>query len=329
MSKIKRGIFCFPSKQSGDEKTRRNFRYSRILRNFDIDSITVDTETEYNELPKFVNDFKPDFLMYARRRQLIEPLIKIKKLFPDVSLIGWLPDARKNLYDYAPFVIELYDLADLFLCKTRGSVEKFQNVFKQCKDVRWWPEGSELGQHDRREPTAAAVEKYGHDVIFMGARRGFPYTTPEPGGRIRLIQHIKNKGIDLKLVAYNEQGSGKIGGGEWSMACNAAKIVLGHCGLADVSCSNPQRDFRVIASGGFLLTEHVLDCELLFKVGEEIVTYTTADDCVDKIRYYLEHEEERKVIQDAGYESRFRHSIIDRFKEFLCMVEEVKSCQHS
>ena len=39
-----------------------------------------------------------------------------------------------------------------------------------------------------------------------------------------------------------------------------------------------------------------------FKVGEEIETYSSLDECLDKISYYLEHEDVRQKIAEAGYE---------------------------
>ena len=174
-------------------------------------------------------------------------------------------------------------------------------------------------------PNQESMKKYGHDVIFMGQERDFLHHTPAPGGRTGLIKYIQEQEIDLKLVSYNKKGSGKIGGSEWNMACNAAKIVLGHCGWANTACSTAQRDYRVIASGGFLLTEYIQEMELQFEVGVEIATYTTNENCVEKIRYYLEHEEERKTIQEAGYASRSKHSITDRFRDLVQILERVKA----
>jgi len=319
---LKRGMFLF-SHPLSKKSPRESFRHCRQVKEFGIDSVVVDAETEYDQFPKLVDDFKPDFLAISRRCQFL-PLLRIITIeHPEIVIVGMFPDVRHHVKEYGQKVIDFYDLCDVIFVKTRGSIDDWKNNLKSCRNIIWWPQGVELETWKHARPNQEILNKYNHDVIFMGAKRGYPYTTPEPGGRIRLIQHIKNKGIDLKLVAYNEQGSGKISGYEWNAACNTAKIVLGHCGLADVSCSNSQRDYRVIASGGFLLTEHVLDCELLFKPGIEIATYTTADDCVDKIRYYLEHEEERKVIQDAGYESRVRHDIMGRFKTFLEIVDKI------
>lgn len=41
---------------------------------------------------------------------------------------------------------------------------------------------------------------------------------------------------------------------------------------------------------------------LIYEDGKEAVYYENSDDAIDKIAYYLEHEEERIKIAKAGYE---------------------------
>lgn len=60
------------------------------------------------------------------------------------------------------------------------------------------------------------------------------------------------------------------------------------------------RDFEVPMCGGFYLVEYMKEREEFFAIGEEIVCYRDFGDLVDKIRYYLSHENERKAIAEAG-----------------------------
>jgi spore maturation protein CgeB len=61
-----------------------------------------------------------------------------------------------------------------------------------------------------------------------------------------------------------------------------------------------------ISDGGDYLNE-------FFRVGEEILGYKDADDLIDKIRYYLAHEEERRAIALNGYRRVMRdHRFKDR-----------------
>lgn len=61
------------------------------------------------------------------------------------------------------------------------------------------------------------------------------------------------------------------------------------------------RDFEVPMSGGFYMVEYMEELEEFFKIGDEIVCYTDKEDLVNKIKYYLMHDEEREKISQAGH----------------------------
>ena len=71
-----------------------------------------------------------------------------------------------------------------------------------------------------------------------------------------------------------------------------------------------------MAAGGFLLEQHCIDIDKWFDIGKECVTYNTNEDCLTKIKYYLEHEDERKQIALEGQKSAHKkHKYIDRIKQ--------------
>lgn len=75
------------------------------------------------------------------------------------------------------------------------------------------------------------------------------------------------------------------------------------------------RDFEVPMSGGFYMVEYMEDLEEFFKIGQEIVCYKDADDLVDKIKYYLRHDDQREAIRRAGYDRCVRdHTWHKRFE---------------
>ena len=62
----------------------------------------------------------------------------------------------------------------------------------------------------------------------------------------------------------------------------------------------PQRVFDILACGGFCITNYQQEIAEYFTDGQELVMYTSMADLADKVRYYLEHEEERKQIAENG-----------------------------
>jgi len=82
------------------------------------------------------------------------------------------------------------------------------------------------------------------------------------------------------------------------------------------------RPFEITGSGGFCITGAADDIESYFAPDEEIVIYKDTPDLIEKIRYYLEHDEERARIQKAGYERALReHSYEARLRDIFRELE--------
>lgn len=60
------------------------------------------------------------------------------------------------------------------------------------------------------------------------------------------------------------------------------------------------RVFDVLACGGFLMTSWNPNIVELFEDGKELVTFSSIEELVDKCRFFLENEEERQQIAQAG-----------------------------
>lgn len=74
------------------------------------------------------------------------------------------------------------------------------------------------------------------------------------------------------------------------------------------------RTFEIPGSGGFLLSQDAGNLEEYFVPEKEIAVFTDTDDLLDKIKYYLEHDEKREAIRQAGYQRAIRdHSFEHRF----------------
>lgn len=85
--------------------------------------------------------------------------------------------------------------------------------------------------------------------------------------------------------------------------------------LRSILSGIPLRVLDIMGAGGFALSNYQIEIEEYFKLNEEIVVYYSIEDCLEKIGYYLAHEEEReeiaekgcrKVRQEFSYENQFR-----------------------
>lgn len=66
------------------------------------------------------------------------------------------------------------------------------------------------------------------------------------------------------------------------------------------------RVFQVCMAGGFLLTEYAPGLEKYFELDKEIVSFENPQEMVEKVRYYLNHDRERRAIAQAGWERAHR-----------------------
>lgn len=72
--------------------------------------------------------------------------------------------------------------------------------------------------------------------------------------------------------------------------------------LRPIRSGIPLRVFDIMGCGGFLISNYQPEIPEYFIPGEDIVLYDSIPDLIDKIDYYLKHEEERLRIAKNGYE---------------------------
>lgn len=72
--------------------------------------------------------------------------------------------------------------------------------------------------------------------------------------------------------------------------------------LKSIQSGIPLRAMDIMGSGGFLLTNYQADFMDSFVPDEDFVYFSDPEDLLDKIEYYLSHEQERKEIAQNGYQ---------------------------
>lgn len=159
----------------------------------------------------------------------------------------------------------------------------------------------------------------GIDVRVWGV--GWPHYAEKTGLR-RVKQHARKilKRGPAVLLPQKIMG-GPLSDVEMIKMYSRAKINIGFstCGNTHLTGERIMqvrlRDFEVPMSGGFYMVEYMEELEEFFKIGEEIVCYTDARDLSDKVKYYLQHKDEREAIRRAGHErARRDHTWHKRFE---------------
>lgn len=91
--------------------------------------------------------------------------------------------------------------------------------------------------------------------------------------------------------------------------------------LRSIKSGIPLRCIDICGAGGFLLSNYQEDMYDIFVPGEDMVVYDSIDDMINKCRYYLSHDTERRQIAQNGYgKVAESHTYDVRFKEMFDIV---------
>lgn len=103
-----------------------------------------------------------------------------------------------------------------------------------------------------------------------------------------------------------------------------SRIVLNRHSVPAQGAVDNIRLFQATGVGTCLLTDTGSNMSDLFEVDREIVTYSTFDECLEKTKYLLEHENLRNQIAKAGQHRTLKdHTAATRFQQVHHLIEEM------
>lgn len=112
-------------------------------------------------------------------------------------------------------------------------------------------------------------------------------------------------GLDMYNILYN------------------SKITLNRHSEISENYANNMRLYEATGCGSMLITDYKDNLNELFKIGEEIEIYRNTDELIDKISFYLENEDQRKKIAEAGQKRTLtEHNYENRMRELLKIIEK-------
>lgn len=96
-------------------------------------------------------------------------------------------------------------------------------------------------------------------------------------------------------------------------------VFNNHIDISPVSASN-MRLFETTGVGACLLTDWKENLTELFEPDVEVLTYKSAEECVEKVNYILENEAERRQIAEAGQRRTLREHT---FENRVARIDEI------
>ncbi|MCB9493195.1 MAG: glycosyltransferase [Epsilonproteobacteria bacterium] len=244
--------------------------------------------------PDMVFFIKPDNITLSTMRTLKACNTRLACFYPDNPFSLWNGNANAQVLNGLP-------LYDYFLIWSKMLIPSLTSA--GAKRVFYFPLA--FDQELFEQPiTISLIEKefYTSDISFVG--------TWDPEREAWLTELVKNfpqKRIALwgnnwqHAVSANQyiktiwQGPARYGA-ELIKIFRCSKIVLNFLRQQNMTAHN-MRTFEAPAAGAFMLTQYSVEqAEQLFCEGESIVCFTSVQDLVTKVRFYLDHTKEREEI---------------------------------
>jgi len=140
-------------------------------------------------------------------------------------------------------------------------------------------------------------DEWKSDILFTGKARFKDKRYPTEDTRYQLVTIVaKMKNCSL----YGCNGQPSVGGMNYLFAISGAKIGLSVNAANNVRLYHSDRLTHYLSCGTFVLAKRVPDSDLLFKDGVHLRYFDTVEEFFDLADWYLNHEDERIRIADAG-----------------------------
>ncbi len=202
----------------------------------------------------------------------------------NVSMDDRLPEHWGSYRGIRMGAVGLCDGTDLVLtsspeCCLRFAVEGCPSLF--------WPMASDP---ERFKPSGEDTKQY--DVSFIGNKYGL---------RGEIVEGLQRAGIHVDAFGGGWP-NGPATADQAGEIFGRSRIILGvgNIGYSKDIFTLKLRDFDATMAGALYVTHRNPDLLKLFEEGKQIECYLTLDECVRKVRYYLDHPEQRMAIAAAA-----------------------------
>ena len=249
-------------------------------------------------------------------------LKRIKSEYPNSFLVSYSPDDMFNPANQSHWYLKSIPTYDLHVSTKSYNVRELKNT--GARDVYFVDKSYAPEVHHKMELTDAEWAQWGCDVGFIGSWEE---------DRDRLIHHLADQGITVtvKGSAWKKRSAphphiavlpSEYWGTDYAKVINATKINL--CFLKKANRDlQTARSIEIPACGGFMLAERTLEHQRLFEEDKEAVFFSTKEELANKVKYYVHHDTDRRLIADAGYARCIRsgYTHADRLREVFAYLK--------
>ena len=248
-----------------------------------------------------------------------EVLKEIKSL--GIRTVNYLTDDPWNSSHHAAWFIKALPYYDYVFSVRRSSLKNLKNI--GCPKVSYLPFGYDPECFYPETLTSEEKKRLGADVIFAGGadRDRVPYIAAliKTGFQVGLYgdywDRFKETRGHIRGYANPEM---------LRKAIHAAKVALCLVRRANRD-GNSMRTFEIPAVGACMLTEDTAEHREIFgEEGKAVVYFRPAEEMVEKLRWLLSHEEERRRLAESAHRliTQGKHTYKDRLITMLNTVRD-------
>ena len=250
----------------------------------------------------------PDLLLIDNKPFITaSTLKKIRKLAPQIKIINLITDDPTGHYRYAwRLCLKTASLYDVHFVQRKVNIAELKAAGAQRVELCY--RSYDPSFHQPVSLSEADAKRYAADIGFVGT-----YEDSREKYIAYLIQHnipvsITGdgwpKGKYWNIIKPHYRGP-SVYGDPYIKTLNGMKIALHFLRHANRD-EQDSRTFEIPACKVFMLAESS-DLHLsFFKNGEEAVFFDSKETLLEKVNYYLQHEEEARSIAAHGYERAIR-----------------------
>jgi glycosyltransferase involved in cell wall biosynthesis len=274
------------------------------------------------EVLNVAQQFRPQIVLIIKGAYIRpETLIFIKKKI-NAILVNYATDDPFNPINSTRDLINSIAFYDLYACTKRAIMDDVKRA--GCPNVVYVPFGYMPSLHFPEKPKIAEEKiRFSSDVVFIGGC---------DKDRAVIFEALIHALPDVQLALYGGYWNrfpqfrpyyrGFALGRDFRLALGGAKIALNLVRKANRD-GHVMRTFEIPACGAFMLAERTEEHLEFFEEDKEAVYFSSIDELVDKLRYYLHHDNKRVQIAERGYKrvTLNKHTYKDRLQQILNLLQ--------
>lgn len=295
--------------------------------------IPFDPKTEKDSKHKvfeIVKEIRPDFILHTKDElpaEVFGELMKFTKVvqwYPDPVIPDWLP----------PYVKACH----IFLTMSEGLVDEFKKINPL---TFWLSQAFEPSFFKIKEVSLEDIKTFSADVTFVGNIGSKPQYRRRIISLNSVAKMAGKDGLRFKwwgppvsispstiFLIYGSIGrayGGKfVWGEDYAKVAKLSKIFLAFDSMPHIRKSMSARMYTAVGCGAFYMCQYVEGIEEVLIPDKEIITFSSDEEMIDKIRFFLPKDDLREKIANAGQQRVLKeHTYEIRMRQMCELISRI------